>query len=660
MDFFEHQEVARRKSHVLILYFALALVGIVAAVYGLVALVFFLTGERLNDAGGPAFWNPTILASTAIGTASIVSLASTCKTLQLSGGGSVVARGLGGREVDLNTTDYHERRLLNLVEEMAIASGVPVPAVYVMDAEDSINAFAAGRTPSDAVIGVTRGCMTLLTRDELQGVIAHEFSHILNGDMRLNIRLMGLLFGILFLALMGEFILRTLGRGNWSSSNKKEGAGLALAILVAGLGLLAIGYIGAFFANLIKASVSRQREFLADASAVQFTRNPDGIGGALKKIGGLAAGSKVGHPMARDASHLFFGSAFSSQLFATHPPLLERIRRILPQWDGEYGNVSLGPITDESAPDEAPRGKRVRRPAAAAAVSGFSFEEAGEPMRMQAAEAMESLKGIHPEQIELGRDLHENLPAPWLEACRSRSGAQCLVFALVLAQDESLRGRELDQLGESTDEATVCQTAGLFTELAPIHSAVKIGLIDLAIPTLRHLSRDEYARFRGILEGLVASDGRVDLFEFMLLQIVTRHLDTFFHQRRPDPIRHRRIQPLAEDAGVILSTLAAMSHPGDDASASAAFADAAKHLRDRHRIETPRQSADRCGLARIKQALERFALASPVLKKHFLEACSLSVIADGGVSSGEAELIRAVADAIGCPIPPFVRTAKKV
>ena len=281
-------------------------------------------------------------------------------------------------------------------------------------------------------------------------------------------------------------------------------------------------------------------------------------------------------------------------------------------------------------------------------------------MRMQVAEAMESLKGVHPEQIELGRDLHESLPANWLEACRSRSGAQCLVFALVLAQDDALRSLELEQLGEATDEATVCQTSGLFTELAPIHSAVKIGLIDLAIPTLRHLSRNEYDRFRNTLERLVSSDERVDLFEFMLLQIVTRHLDTSFRRRRPDRIRFRRIHPLLEDSGVILSTLAAMSHPGDSTAGELAFAGAARHLRERYLVEPPHSSPESCGLERIKEAIEHFALASPINKKHFLEACSLSVMADGCVSSGEAELIRAVADAIGCPIPPFVRTAKRV
>lgn len=654
MDFFEHQEVARKKSHVLVFYFLLAIVGIIAAVYGLIVLIFLFTGEKMGDSTGLPFWDPATLLFTAAGTGSVIFLASSFKTLQLSGGGSVVARELGGREIDVNTTDYHERRLLNLVEEMAIASGVPVPSVYVMDSEDSINAFAAGKSPSDAVIGVTRGCMTLLTRDELQGVIAHEFSHILNGDMRLNIRLMGLIFGILFLSLIGEFILRNAFRGG-SSSSKKEGAGLALIMLVGGLGLLLIGYIGAFFANLIKASVSRQREYLADASAVQFTRNPDGIAGALMKIGGLSSGSKVAHPMAKDASHLFFGSAIQS-MFATHPPLADRIRRLLPHWEGEYEEVSLRPITEEA--DRAVATEL--SPAATAAVSGFSMKEGSEPLRLNAEAAMESFKTVHPEQVDLGRELHESLPPHWLEACRSRSGAQCLVFALLLAQDDTLRAQEVRRLRELTDEATAQRSGHLFGEIAPVHSAVKIGLIDLAIPTLRHLSREEYARFREVTHRLITSDERVDLFEFMLLQIVTRHLDAYFEKKRPEKIRYSKLNPLLEDAGIVLSTLAAMSHPEADSHAREAFAAATARLRERYSVEVRHQPAEACGLDRIKRALENFAHASPVLKKHFLEACSLSVMADEGVSSREAELIRAVADAIGCPIPPFVRAARRI
>lgn len=658
MDFFEQQEVARRKTHLLVFYFILALAGIILAVYGLVVVLqFFLEGEG-NASGLPNLWNPEMLTFTAIGTGSVVFLASAFKTMQLSGGGEVVARELGGRELDINTTDFHERRLLNLVEEMAIAAGVPVPTVYVMDSEDSINAFAAGKTTSDAVIGVTRGCMTLLSRDELQGVIAHEFSHILNGDMRLNIRLMGLLFGILFLALIGELILRNAFRGN-ISSNRKEGAGIALAMLVAGLGLLIIGYVGSFFASLIKASVSRQREFLADASAVQFTRNPDGIAGALMKIGGLSAGSTMVNPMAKDASHLFFGSAFRSSLFATHPPLNLRISRLLPHWNGEFKEVSLRPISEESEADS--RGKaRAGGRKAPPALPGMFLDGGEASVKLSPGEAMESLRSVHSEHVELGEALHDRLPQHWIESCRSRSGAQSIVFALLLAQDDSLRNAELSRLRQETDEVTLQIVSGLFGELNAVHSAVKIGLIDLSIPALRHLSPAEYARFKSIIQALISSDGRVDLFEFMLLQVITRHLDTYFQQRNPERIKYWKVHPLIDETAVLLSTLAAMSHPNDETATRRAFEAAVTRLRQHYMVEVPFKSGSECGLDRIKEALESFAHASPIVKRNLLEACSVSVVADEGVSSREAELIRAVADSIGCPIPPFVRAAKLV
>jgi Zn-dependent protease with chaperone function len=657
MDFFEHQEVARKKTHLLVFYFILAILGIIAAVYALVVGIFFFLEPE--EGGQLILWDPPVFFFVAAGTATVVFLASTFKTLQLSGGGEVVARELGGREVDINTTDFHERRLLNLVEEMAIASGVPVPTVFVMGSEDSINAFAAGRTPSDAVVGVTRGCMTLLSRDELQGVIAHEFSHILNGDMRLNMRLMGLLFGILFLALIGEIILRSAFRGNISSS-RKEGAGAALVMLAAGAGLLVIGYVGSFFAGLIKASVSRQREFLADASAVQFTRNPDGIAGALLKIGGLHSGSLVNHPMARDASHLFFGSALSASAFATHPPLPQRIARLLPHWNGEFRETSLRPISEksESAPSRQRQGGgRVAPPA----LPGMLFLDGGAgvlPLRPN--EAFESLSSLHPEQIELGQEMHANLPDQWLEACRSLAGAQSMIFSLLLAQNEELRHAELKSLRQETDEATFELVIQLFGEVNAVHSAVKIGLIDLALPALRHLSPAEYARFKAIIRHLIESDGRVDLFEFMLQQVITRHLDTYFEKRGPERIRFTRLAPLRDKAGILLSTLAAMSHPEDERAIQTAFSLAAQHLSEKYAVAIPFKSGDQCGLDRIRDALDDFACASPIVKKRLLEACSLSVMADEGVSSREAELIRAVADAIGCPIPPFVRTAKLV
>jgi len=661
MDFFEHQEQARRRTGLLIFYFCLAVAGIVLATYALAAFLFLVLGEDQGTAAGaaePSLWNPGLFVATALGTGGVVFLASLFKTAQLSGGGSVVARELGGRELDLNTTDFHERRLLNVVEEMAIASGIPAPTVYVLDAEDSINAFAAGRSVSDAVVGVTRGCMTLLTRDELQGVVAHEFSHILNGDMKLNIRLMGVLFGILFLALMGEMILRFGVRGGFSSG-RREGAGAALVLLVAGLGLLVIGWVGSFFAKLIKASVSRQREYLADASAVQFTRNPEGLAGALIKLGGLSSRSDVTHPMARDASHLFFGNAFRSRSLATHPPLTERIRRILPHWDGQVGPAELRPVTRQTDRHRASELSAAGVSGLAPAASSLSAHSAETPL--SESEALESMRTVHPEQIALAGSLLLEMPNSWIESCHHANGAQAMVFAMLLAQDEALRTSELESLRQDGRTSEVFErTIGLFGEIREVHSRVKFALVDLCIPTLRRLSLSEYREFRRRTQELIESDGQVDLFEFALLKVIHRHLDSHFERSPLAPIRHRDFRHLGEELGVLLSTLAAMSHPHDEDEIRAAFEAAASPLESAMGRAVPFLPAERCGLAEIDAALRKLEQASPVMKRDLLAAASRSVLADGAVSSREAELIRAVADALGCPIPPFVKAAPSV
>jgi len=669
MDFFEHQEKARRSTTLLLVYFCLAVVGIILATYALAAaILYFLDDGAAAPVGGaePPLWNVGLFVFVAFATTLIVLLASAFKTAQLSGGGAVVARELGGRELDSNTTDFHERRLLNVVEEMAIASGIPVPAVYVLDKESSINAFAAGRTVSDAAIGVTRGCMSLLTRDELQGVVAHEFSHILNGDMRLNIRLMGVLFGILFLALMGEMILRFGVRGGLNSG-RREGAGIALVLLVAGLGLLAIGYVGSFFAKLIKASVSRQREYLADASAVQFTRNPEGLAGALMKIGGLKSRSDISHPMAEDASHLFFGSSHRSRKLATHPPLRERIGRLLPHWDGTMGEADPSPVTaetDRSHTTASRLGDAVSGLAGANAETGKPRSvppplppASGSDTRLSESEALESMRRVHPEQVALAESLLRGMPESWIDACHRAEGARAMVYAMLLAQDERLRHSELERLAARTQPEVFDKTVALFAEVREIHSRTKFALLDLCIPTLRHLSADEYRDFRCLTQDLVESDGVVDLFEFALLKVVHRHLDSHFERTGPPSIRYRYFHPLREELGVLLSTLATLSHPDDAEEVEAAFKAAANPLESAAGIAIPFMPPERCGLDRIDEALRRLELTSPVMKRDLLAAASRSVLADGTVSSREAELIRAIADALGCPVPPFVKAA---
>ena len=346
MDFFERQDQARRNSKLLAVYFIAGVAMLIVAVYIAVAAIFVGLNSRHHRSSSPAteearsansLWNPQLFLGVAVATLAVIGMGSAFKTLELAKGGSVVATNLGGRLVNPSTTDPDERKLLNVVEEMAIAAGIPVPQVYLLPDERGINAFAAGHSTSDAVVAVTEGTMKLLTRDELQGVIGHEFSHILNGDMRLNLRLMGIVFGILCLAVIGRVLLQIRGR---SSRDRNP-----LPLL--GLALLVIGWVGVLFGRLIQAAVSRQREFLADASSVQFTRNPAGLEGALKKIGGLSYGSKLEAAHAEEASHMFFGNGMGESflhIMDTHPPLAERIRAIDPSFDGTFPPVSIAQI----------------------------------------------------------------------------------------------------------------------------------------------------------------------------------------------------------------------------------------------------------------------------------------------------------------------------
>lgn len=342
MNFYIHQDKARGRTAFLLFLLAGAFAFLFALVQGLLFLVY---KDRLND---PAY--PTLAAGLTGLMILVVGGGSMVRTIQLSfGGGKLVAESMGGRLLQRSAIqDPRERRLLNIVEEMALASGIPVPPVYLID-EDGINAFAAGYSPSDAVIGVTRGCLKLLKRDELQGVIAHEFSHIFNGDMKLNIRLMGLVFGLLVLSLLGQILVRIIlesrsGRSRSSSSGKDNTVAIILVLFLIGLTLWLLGLLGQGIARIIQAAISREREYLADASAVQFTRNPDGIAGALKKIGAFSGHGSIKRVETSEVNHMLFACGLGkAAMFSldSHPPLPERIRRIDPQWDGTYPQIEL-------------------------------------------------------------------------------------------------------------------------------------------------------------------------------------------------------------------------------------------------------------------------------------------------------------------------------
>lgn len=623
MDFFEHQDNARRNTKRLVAYFVLAVVLIIAAVYAVTAAIF------LRDAG--SFWNPTMFEGVALITILVIVAGSLWKSAELRGGGAAVATMLGGRLVDTNTSDGDERKVLNVVEEMAIAAGIAVPQVYLLADEAGINAFAAGMTPAHAVIGVTRGAATHLTRDELQGVIAHEFSHILNGDMRLNVRLIGLVFGIFCLAELGRLLFRTSG----SRRGERKG-GNPLPIL--GLALLIIGWIGVLFGRLIRSAVSRQREFLADAAAVQFTRNPEGLAGALKKIGGIHMGSRLQSAHAEEASHLFFAdglaSAWSSAM-STHPPLVERIRRLDSNFDGVFPKIDLPP-----------RIVPVMTPTMAA------FAEVPRLRRTIPADAVAPLIGAPtPAQIVYAAEFQKLLSPTVAMAAHEPMSAAALVYAILLSPEESTRSTQIEQLQAQAEPALVAEAEKLRAEVAELGTAYRLPLVQLAMPALTRLSEQQFADFQLNLQLLIECDARVDLFEYALQKMVRRHLESRFGPQRPPVIQFYSLRPLLRDCSVLLS-MVAHSGQSEPSAAQRAFACGAQRFGNANPLTLIDLSS--CTPPEVDAALERLAEASPAIKKAVIEACARTAATDGKLETHEAELLRAIADALDCPIPPFI------
>jgi Zn-dependent protease with chaperone function len=548
---------------------------------------------------------------------------------------------LGGRIVDSGTTDLAERRLLNVVEEMALAAGTSVPPVYVLDHERSINAFAAGHDPQSAVVAVSRGALTYLTRDELQGVMGHEFSHILNGDMRLNLRLIGVLHGILLLAIIGYYVLRIAPSGR---SDKKGGGG---AILLIGLGLLVVGFVGLFFAKLIRSSVSRQREYLADASAVQFTRYPAGIGGALKKIGGLVEGSRVRDAHADEVSHMFFGDAFAGSLmnlFATHPPLAERVRRIDPAFDGTFPETV--PLVEEDESRAAGREPSRLRPAAAAAVAGLAGTAA--ETATSGAAVVNRIGTLTPEHLTRAAALIEQTPPRLAQAASEPFGARAVVYAVLLNREEDVRQRQLAVLQSHVDEPCYREMAAIVPLVDRLSEEARLPLVDRASPALKQLSPRQYAAFREIVEVLVKADGKISLLEYTIQSMLFRTLDVHFGLTKPPRIQYYGLGGVLEPVRTVLSTLAYAGQTRDE-EARRAFELGMKEIgRDAALL-----AKDQCALDRFDAALLELAKVAPKVKRPIVAACAACVAADGTVTLREAELLRAVTSTLGCPMPPL-------
>ncbi|GAB5498128.1 MAG: M48 family metallopeptidase [Pseudohongiellaceae bacterium] len=645
MNFFESQDVAKRNTGRLIALFALAVIALIVITNLLVMVIFGLaaTPEGEPVATQLQLFDWEVFLAIGLGVSAVVLFGSLYKMASLRGGGARVAEMMNGRLLVAETDDFNERRILNVVEEMAIASGTPVPPVYVLE-EQGINAFAAGYSPSDAVIGISRGAMETLSRDQLQGVIAHEFSHILHGDMRINIRLIGVLHGIMVLGIIGYYLLR----GGAHARRSKDSGG----IVMLGLGLVVIGFVGTFFGNLIKAAVSRQREYLADASAVQFTRNPEGIGGALMQIAQHSKHSYLEHPGSREINHALFEEPAKLSfrgLYATHPPLAERISAILPNWDGSYDLIHRPPVQEaEPGPDSgamadmADNQEQDKRAAALGVLSGGVGVLAGGAM-------IDHIGQPQAQHLAYAGSVLAALPGRLLSAAREPSAARALIYLLVLDESAPARSAQLEHLQKAADAGVYQELNLLLKESLVFAAEQRLPLVELALPSLRQLSEHQYQLFKTNFDTLIALDNKINLFEWCLQKFLFHHLAQAFSDSKPAKLGRTPLARCQQEVAMLLAVVS-HSHKERVLDAGEVFARGAAELD----MDLAMPALKDLSYSQLDAALERLATVKPLQKPALLKACAACRLADDQVAPIEVELLRTVAAILDCPMPPLV------
>lgn len=627
MDFFAAQDQARRQTRWLLALFVVAVGCLILLTNFAVAVTLWMLQADVNsgsdmittlqyDLQQPLrhYFSWQNFGWISLWVSSTILLVILFKWLQLRRGGQQVAESLGGMRINPASEEPQYRQLLNVVEEMALAANMPVPPVYLLKGEKGINAFAAGFSPNDAVIGVTQGALEQFDREQLQGVIAHEFSHIVNGDARLNMQIMIVLAGLVFISVIGRFLLHS---GGGSGMGRRRGDG---RLMLLGVALLIIGWLGSFCGGLIKAAVSRQREFLADAAAVQYTRNPKGISDALKVIGGYEAGSRVFSARADEASHLFISRALSPLVgFDSHPPLSVRIRRLQPDWDGQFIQRTM--IIQQTADN-------VATPTAEA-----------DPLQTLA-----DLAGLT--AIAGDGTAPSPLPLQLQQQARDSFGAVALCMAMTASQQPELWQQQQAYIRQLDMPGMTVQVQSLLPALATLPAGQRLPLLELAMPALKNLSVQQYRRFKQCLLLIIRSDQQIELFEWCLYQLLRQQLDAEFGLRRLPAAVFSSLQELSEPCHQVLSMLAQQTSSTDQQQVWQTGIDALAIT-----VEA-RQGPEHCSLQQFIDAVNQLSRCTPLLKPKILKALQLAAAADGEINAPERELLQAIAVVIDCPLPP--------
>ena len=669
-NFFDHQDRARKNTHYLIFLFGCAIAFTVIAIYA-----FFIFVSKTQNATAPV-WQPDYFLMVGVAVCCIVSFGSFAKAANLKGGGAVVARSLGGQLVSGQTDDVQERQLLNVVEEMAIAAGVAVPEVYLIP-QASINSFAAGLTPNDAVIGVTRGCATLLNREQLQGVIGHEFSHIVNGDMALNLKLISVVHGLLLIHLMGRELAFNSCRIR--SGDDKAKAGL----LIFGLFVMIVGGISWIFGQLIKSAVARQREYLADAGAVQFTRNAQGIVDALRIVSQQTASPRLLSASAESASHLFFNDisllgSISSHVFSTHPPIAQRIRRLGVAASTVPASPSVAPtsshiaLQSQSAIAGFVAGANNASVASSATLASHSASLAATASATSAAgsvaagavaqaeatsvvlspdSAVNQIGTVTPDHLAQSQALLKGIPSELMAATRSRIGATSIIYGLLLSADELVRSHQRDSIAKNSAPAVLIKIDRLLPLLESVPVRSRLPLLELCIPSLKTLPPAAVAQLFAQVKFLIQSTGKLSLSAFALQLLLQYRLASHFRSPASAPHLHSHLDTLWPACWTLISALAQSGH-SDAVDADYAFRNGLSQLPGiRSQTIPPMPNSS---LHDVSKALRQLRATTPKLKQAIADACAHTVLTDGRATDRETELLRAILIALGCPIPPFL------
>jgi Zn-dependent protease with chaperone function len=730
MNFFQAQDQARKQSRLLVALFVLAVCVLVFITNICVALFVLYSNPEYGLSGhvDPSFAANNVLdwfeklASllgwkkilwTTLLVSGFIFMAMGFKWLSLRQGGRVVAESLGGSIIQPSSKAILEKRLLNVVEEIALASGTPVPHVYVLNNELGINAFAAGLSPEDAVIGITRGALLSFDREQLQGVIAHEFSHILNGDMRLNMKLVAVLHGMMIISESGSFFMKIAtsnsrsGRGFGSSpistgsismfgnnsNHNRRGNGVGGLFFVFGLCLWLIGLLGQLFGALIKAAVSRQREFLADASAVQFTRNPDGIADALSIIGGSSFQSKLEHHGAHELGHLFFSNANALEkaksifqpakwmVFATHPPLTERIKRIQPKWAGRFikQDIKLDDWNRYSNPDPSyPSFDDIQAKAFHTGTSSLAGGEkhvasASQNVKQDAYHYVEfeyAANTNHTVGISSNNDVNEHadksdninsvgnlqLFEELKTLVHQPYEASLMIFSLLVSDDLNVKRSQIDELGKalpSNAAQGIKITESLKNKLRLLSSRQVLDLIELALPSLKLMSLKQFQSHKILLSKLIQADGKVHIFEWLLFQLVKQNLDRHFGLSRPLKPKYKNMQSLSALFEMVLSRVV---HYGFEDKLEADIDEQDKRLAFIRACDVSGAKGlkflklEDCDGKVFSQAVHHLSLAYPLLKPRIIKSLLTAIHFDEEITDQERYVITAIAAVMDCPL----------